>query len=55
MPDTNTLIQRWQGGDEHAAEALYNQQREATLRLEYGLLAIRPMPKKQLRMHWFMR
>ncbi len=38
MPDTQTLIQRWQGGDERAAEALYNQQREATLRLAYGLL-----------------
>ena len=38
MSDTHTLIQRWQNGDERAAEALYNQCREATLRLAYGLL-----------------
>ena len=38
MPDTTTLIERWQQGDERAAEALYTQCREATLRLAYGLL-----------------
>ena len=38
MPDTSTLIQRWQAGDERAAEALYNQFREPTFRLAFGLL-----------------
>lgn len=38
MPDISTLIQRWQAGDERAAEALYNQFREPTFRLAYGLL-----------------
>ena len=38
MPDLEALIQRWQTGDERAAEALYNQFREQTLRLAYGLL-----------------
>jgi RNA polymerase sigma-70 factor (ECF subfamily) len=38
MPDLSALIQRWQGGDERAAEAIYNQHREATFRLAYGLL-----------------
>ncbi len=38
MPDLSALIQRWQGGDERAAEAIYNYHREATFRLAYGLL-----------------
>jgi RNA polymerase sigma-70 factor, ECF subfamily len=38
MPDLSTLIQRWQGGDERAAEAIYNHHRDATFRLAYGLL-----------------
>jgi RNA polymerase sigma-70 factor (ECF subfamily) len=38
MPDLSALIQRWQGGDERAAEAIYNHHRDATFRLAYGLL-----------------
>ena len=38
MPDTAALIQRWQAGDERAAEALYDQHREPLFRLAYGLL-----------------
>jgi DNA-directed RNA polymerase specialized sigma24 family protein len=38
MPDIGTLIQRWQAGDERAAEALYNHHRERVFRLAYGLL-----------------
>jgi RNA polymerase sigma-70 factor (ECF subfamily) len=38
MPDIDTLIQRWQEGDERAAEALYNHHREPVFRLAYGLL-----------------
>jgi len=38
MADTSTLIDRWRDGDERAAEALYNQHRDATYRLAYGLL-----------------
>jgi RNA polymerase sigma-70 factor (ECF subfamily) len=38
MPDLSALIQRWQGGDERAAEAIYHQHRESTFRLAYGLL-----------------
>lgn len=38
MPDLSALIQRWQRGDEYAAEAIYNHHRESTLRLAYGLL-----------------
>jgi RNA polymerase sigma-70 factor (ECF subfamily) len=38
MPDIEVLIQRWQNGDEHAAEALYNHHREPIYRLAYGLL-----------------
>lgn len=38
MSDLNALIQRWQEGDERAAEAVYNYHREATFRLAYGLL-----------------
>ena len=38
MPDLSALTQRWQGGDERAAEAIYNHHREATFRLAYGLL-----------------
>jgi RNA polymerase sigma-70 factor (ECF subfamily) len=37
-PNLEALIQRWQTGDQHAAEVLYNQQREPILRLAYGLL-----------------
>ena len=42
MPDINALIQRWQAGDERAAEALYNHHREAIFRLAYGLLGDAP-------------
>lgn len=38
MPDVDALIQRWQTGDEHAAETLFNQFREQVYRLAYGLL-----------------
>ena len=38
MSDPNTLIQRWQDGDERAAEQLYYHYREPTFRLAYGLL-----------------
>lgn len=38
MPDISALIQRWQNGDERAAEAIYNHHRESTFRLAYGLL-----------------
>ncbi len=38
MPDVNALIERWQAGDERAAEALYNHCRERAFRLAYGLL-----------------
>jgi hypothetical protein len=38
MTDVNALIERWQGGDERAAEALYYHHREQTFRLAYGLL-----------------
>jgi RNA polymerase sigma-70 factor (ECF subfamily) len=39
MADLSTLIQRWQRGDERAAEAIYNHHRETIFRLAYGLLA----------------
>jgi RNA polymerase sigma-70 factor (ECF subfamily) len=38
MPDVDALIQRWQDGDERAAEALYDHHRERVFRLAYGLL-----------------
>lgn len=38
MADVNAFIQRWQAGDERSAEAIYNQFRESTFRLAYGLL-----------------
>ena len=41
MADVNALIQRWQQGDERAAELLYNYHRDATYRLAYGLLGNR--------------
>ena len=41
MADVNALIQRWQQGDERAAEQLYNYHRDATYRLAYGLLSNR--------------
>ncbi|HLF27616.1 MAG TPA: sigma-70 family RNA polymerase sigma factor [Anaerolineae bacterium] len=34
----NELIERWQAGDERAAEAIYNQHRALAFRLAYGLL-----------------
>ena len=33
-----TLIERWRGGDQRAAESIYNGHREQTFRLAYGLL-----------------
>jgi len=38
MLDIGALIQRWQAGDERAAEALYNHHRDSVFRLAYGLL-----------------
>jgi RNA polymerase sigma-70 factor (ECF subfamily) len=38
MPDIDILIQRWQSGEQCAAEALYQQHREQIYRLAYGLL-----------------
>jgi RNA polymerase sigma-70 factor (ECF subfamily) len=38
MPDIDAIVQRWQEGDERAAEALYNHYRESAFRLAYGLL-----------------
>jgi RNA polymerase sigma-70 factor (ECF subfamily) len=38
MSDVNRLIQRWQAGDERAAEALYNHHQASVFRLAYGLL-----------------
>jgi RNA polymerase sigma-70 factor (ECF subfamily) len=38
MSDVHRLIQRWQAGDESAAEALYNHHRASVFRLAYGLL-----------------
>ena len=38
MTDISSLIERWQGGDQRAAEALYYHHRERTFRLAYGLL-----------------
>lgn len=39
MADINALIERWQAGDERAAEAIYNHHRQSTFHLAYGLLA----------------
>ena len=41
MADVNALIERWQQGDDRAAEQLYNHHRDATYRLAYGLLGNR--------------
>ena len=38
MKNLEMLIKRWRAGDERAAEMLYNQHREQTFRLAYGLL-----------------
>jgi len=38
MPDVSALIQRWQAGDERAANALYNHHRDSVFRLACGLL-----------------
>jgi RNA polymerase sigma-70 factor (ECF subfamily) len=38
MSDIDILIQRWLGGDERAAEAIYAQSRGATFGLAYALL-----------------
>ena len=38
MSDIDGLIQRWQAGDERAAEALYERYEQPTFRLAYGLL-----------------
>ena len=38
MGDINRLIERWQAGDEWAAEELYNLHRQRTYYLAYGLL-----------------
>ncbi|MCP4359377.1 MAG: sigma-70 family RNA polymerase sigma factor [Chloroflexi bacterium] len=39
MSDINRLIQRWQAGDERAAEAIYNQYRGLTFGLAFALLS----------------
>ena len=41
MLDISAFVQRWQDGDERAAEAIYNHFRESTFRLAYGLLGHR--------------
>ncbi len=41
MPDISALIERWQNGDQRAAESLYNAYRESTFRLAYGVLGSR--------------
>lgn len=41
MEHINAYIERWQRGDERAAELLYNHFRESTYRLAYGLLGHR--------------
>lgn len=38
MPDLSALIERWQAGDERAAEGIFNQCRDSTLGLAYALL-----------------
>ena len=38
MLDICAFVQRWQEGDERAAEAIYNHFRESTFHLAYGLL-----------------
>jgi RNA polymerase sigma-70 factor (ECF subfamily) len=38
MTDVSAWVQRWQAGDERAAELLYNRFRELTFRLAFGLL-----------------
>jgi RNA polymerase sigma-70 factor (ECF subfamily) len=38
MLELNALIQRWQTGDERAAEGIFNQCRDSTLGLAYALL-----------------
>lgn len=38
MTDIAAMVQRWQAGDERAAEALYSHFRERTFHLAYGLL-----------------
>lgn len=38
MMNLEALIERWRAGDERAAEMLYNQHREQTFRLAFGLL-----------------
>jgi len=38
MSDLQNLIDHWQAGDERAAEAIYNQYRQATFGLAYALL-----------------
>jgi RNA polymerase sigma-70 factor (ECF subfamily) len=38
MKNLEMLIERWRAGDERAAEMLYNQHREQTFCLAYGLL-----------------
>ena len=38
MSQVDHLVERWQAGDERAAEALYNQHRERVFWLAYGIL-----------------
>lgn len=38
MKNLEVLIERWRAGDQRAAEHIYNQHREQTFRLAYGLL-----------------
>ncbi len=38
MTDVSAMVERWQGGDERAAEALYNHFRDRTFYLAFGLL-----------------
>src|SRR6185503_4735234 len=38
MMNLEAVIERWRAGDQRAAESIYNQHREKTFRLAYGLL-----------------
>ena len=38
MMHLEAVIERWRAGDQRAAESIYNQHREKTFRLAYGLL-----------------
>ena len=41
MMNLEAVIERWRAGDQRSAESIYNQHREKTFRLAYGLLGDR--------------